>query len=85
MALTSALAIYFIIWWLVLFTVLPWGVQTQKEAGDVVEGSAESAPLHPQIGKKMAITTMISCLVFALVYVVVVFELIRLDDLPGPF
>jgi len=70
MSLTSALAVYFVIWWLVLLAVLPWGVRTQGEAGTVEPGSPESAPVHPRLGKKALITTFVSAIVFALVYVV---------------
>lgn len=31
-----ALAIYIFIWWITLFAVLPFGVRTQDEAGEVV-------------------------------------------------
>ena len=44
MSITTALAIYFITWWIVLFAVLPWGVRSQSEAGDVVPGSDPGAP-----------------------------------------
>ena len=64
MGLTTGLAIYFIIWWLVLFTVLPWGAKSHYEAETEFEpGTAPSAPVKPRIGMKFAIT-----LVFALVY-----------------
>ncbi len=33
MSLASALAIYFIIWWLVLFLVLPFGIRNAHESG----------------------------------------------------
>jgi predicted secreted protein len=44
MGLGSAIAIYFVIWWITLFAVLPFGVRTQAEAGDVVPGAPASAP-----------------------------------------
>lgn len=34
---TSAIAIYFIIWWLTLFVVLPFGVKNAAETGETVE------------------------------------------------
>ncbi len=39
MSLTFGLALYFIIWWTVLFAVLPFGVRTQGEAGEIVPGT----------------------------------------------
>ena len=48
MSVTFAIAIYLIIWWTVLFAVLPLGVRTQGEDGVVVPGTPESAPTHPR-------------------------------------
>jgi predicted secreted protein len=83
MRLTSAIAIYFVIWWTVLFVVLPWGVRNAHEAGEAVEAGHEpGAPVRPQIGRKALITTVLATIVFALVYVVVTQSWITLDDLP---
>jgi len=47
--MTSSLgtATYFIIWWLLLFAILPFGVQSQHELDDIVPGTAPSAPAPP--------------------------------------
>ena len=43
---TSAIAIYFIIWWLVMFVVLPFGIKNSSEAGEIVEdGNDAGAPV----------------------------------------
>lgn len=68
MSLTLALALYFIIWWTVLFAVLPFGVRTQEDAGEVVPGTPESAPAKLQLAKTALITTLVSFVVFALVH-----------------
>ncbi len=82
MNLALGIATYFIIWWVVLFAVLPWGVRTQQEAGEIVPGSAESAPVAPRLLKKMLITTLVSGLIFGLVYAVMEYRLISLEDIP---
>jgi len=61
-------AIYGIIWFLTLFMVLPWGVVSQEEHGEIMPGSSESAPAQPRIYKKLLITTAISIVFYALVY-----------------
>ena len=87
MSLTSGLAFYFIIWWLVLFTVLPWGAHSAHERGDEVEpGHAPSSPLAPRLLRKFAITTVIASVVFAIFYYIKVNELLTLESfsfLPG--
>jgi predicted secreted protein len=69
MSIWSGIAVYFIIWWVVLFAVLPWGIQNAHEAGEAIEvGNEPGAPVKPRLLLKVLITTIISALVFAVVY-----------------
>lgn len=79
MAVTTAIAIYFLIWWIVLFAVLPWGVRSQGD--DAVPGSDPGAPRVPHIAVKLVWTTVVSTVVFALCALVYVNGWITLDDL----
>jgi predicted secreted protein len=78
---TTALAIYFVLWWVVLFAVLPWGVRSQTDAGEVAPGSDPGAPATPAVGRKLIWTTIVSAAVFALMYAAYVTKLAGLDDL----
>jgi predicted secreted protein len=78
---TTALAIYFIIWWTVLFAVLPWGVRSQHESGEVTPGSDPGAPVLPQLKRKIVWTTVAATVVFAAWFVVYVYRLVTIDDL----
>ncbi len=82
MSLTSSLAIFFIIWWVVLFAVLPWGVRTQAEDGEVVPGSAPSAPSRPQMKRKIFTTTIIAAIIFTIFYTARVNGWVSLDSFP---
>jgi predicted secreted protein len=82
MDLAFAIAIYLVVWWIVLFTVLPVGVRSQQEEGEVVPGSAESAPMVPRLLAKVVATTVIASAVFAVIYAVIAHELITLDEIP---
>lgn len=68
MTIALALALYFMIWWMTLFAVLPFGVRTQGEAGDVVEGTPESAPAKFRLLRTMLINTVVAAFVFAFVW-----------------
>lgn len=68
MPVTSAVAIYFIIWWTVLFAVLPFGLRTQAEAGAVVPGTPESAPARMRFGRIILATSVVAGIVFAALY-----------------
>lgn len=60
----TAFAVYFIIWWVTLFLVLPIGVRSQAEAGHVEPGTDPGAPVKSHIAIKMAVNTVISAIVF---------------------
>ena len=56
-------ATYFIVWWLVLIAVLPWGMHTQDEEGDVVLGTVRSAPPRPRLIRTAIVTTIVATVV----------------------
>lgn len=53
-------AIYFVIWWTVLFAVLPFGARSQVETGEVVPGSEPGAPAKPNFPRIVIATSLIS-------------------------
>lgn len=81
MSLTSAIAIYFVLWWIVLFAVLPWGVRTQEEAGDVAPGTESSAPTRTNLKWKFLITSGITALIL-LCFEVAIRAGLTLDSIP---
>jgi predicted secreted protein len=60
--LVSLLAIYFVVWWVVLFAVLPFGVRTQDEEGEVTLGTTRSAPARPQLIRKAIVTSVVAAI-----------------------
>lgn len=64
---------FLIIWWIVLFAVLPWGVRVPNK---VETGHAASAPERPMIWRKAAVTTLISALLWIALYFLVQSDLI---------
>jgi predicted secreted protein len=82
---TTAIAVYFIIWWISLFAVLPWGVRSQAESGEVVPGSDPGAPAIPNLLMKLVWTTVVATVVFAVVALIYVYRLVTIDDLATLF
>ena len=82
MGLSFSIAIYFIVWWLVLFIVLPFGVRSQDDAGSVVPGTPGSAPMAPRLLRTVLITTVVSAVVFAILYLGITRKWIPLDSIP---
>jgi len=64
---SGGLALYFVIWWILLFAVLPFGIRSQVETGDVVRGSAPGAPALPALREKAIWTTLVASVVLVIV------------------
>jgi predicted secreted protein len=82
---TTALAVFFLIWWVTLFAVLPWGVRSQHESGEIAPGTDPGAPAIPKLGRKLIWTTVVASAVFTAFYLVYSSHLLTLDDLLAPF
>jgi len=65
MTWVSYAAIYLVVWALCLFVVLPFGVRSQHEAGDVIRGSERGAPMMPMLWWKVLATTVLAAIVTA--------------------
>ena len=63
----SQMAIFLLIWFVVLFAVLPWGV---RQSSEPLPGHDPGAPVNPQIGRKAIITTVISLLLWGVYFYV---------------
>ena len=64
--ISTAFAIYFVIWWLTLFLTLPFGVRSQHENGESVPGTDPGAPVAALMRRKLIWTTLISIVIYGL-------------------
>ena len=71
--------VFAIVWWLVLFMVLPFGA---APPGDVEPGMADSAPAKPRLLLKVAITTVLAALITALIAWLIDSGLVQLRPQP---
>ena len=69
MTIVTAIFIYFLIWWVMLFTVLPFGITRNREEG---KGYDAGAPAHPNLKKKLLINTLVSAVVLGIIQLLVV-------------
>ncbi|NVN86331.1 MAG: DUF1467 family protein [Rhodopseudomonas sp.] len=88
--ISTLLAIYFVLWWIVLFLTLPFGVRNRTESGqasgEIVPGSDPGAPVASLMARKVLWTTIISAVVFVvalLAYRAGYFNVERLSKLMG--
>jgi predicted secreted protein len=84
MDILQSIAVYFFIWWITVFLVLPFGVRTQQEEGSVVPGTPESAPVRPRLLRIALINTALATAMFIAVYLVIQYKLVTADTIPFP-
>ncbi len=81
MGLTGSIIVYVLIWWVIFFSVLPFGVQSNKEVfKEKIEGIDPGAPKNPKIAKKFLITTLITSLIFLVIYYLVYNNVLNLRE-----
>ena len=71
MATVTAFALFFILWWVMLFVTLPFGHRTQDDDGEVTLGTVSSAPSKPWMLRKIIVNTVVSIIVFGAFWVAV--------------
>jgi predicted secreted protein len=79
MRISTVIAIYFLIWWVTLFAVLPFGIRSQHEGEDYAQGTDPGAPMSARIGLKLVWTTVIASAIFGILFVVYAFRLVDFD------
>ena len=69
MGTTGAIIVYICIWWIIFFSVLPIGIKSENiEFKDDFNGNDPGAPKNPKIAKKFLITTLITSIIFLVIY-----------------
>ena len=78
MGLISGVVVFVILWWTVLFTVLPWGNRAPTEPEP---GHAPSAPKNPRLWRKFAVTTAITVVLWLIIFAVIESGLISFREI----
>ena len=81
MTITAAFVLFAVTWFMVFFIVLPIRFQSQSEAGAVVAGTPKSAPAMEMVGKKAQITSLISVIVWGVLYLIITSGYITIDNM----
>lgn len=81
MGIVTALVLFCVIWFMVLFIVLPLRLETQGERGEVEPGTPESAPANLDMWKKARLVTVISVIVWVVIAGVILSGVISVEDL----
>jgi predicted secreted protein len=82
MTVTTGIAIFFLIWWITLFAVLPWGVRSQGEgSGEIAPGTDPGAPILPRLGVRLIATTVVAGVVFGMFCFLYVYQIVTFDSI----
>mmetsp|Transcript_23555 Transcript_23555/g.30737 ORF Transcript_23555/g.30737 Transcript_23555/m.30737 type:complete len:89 (+) Transcript_23555:115-381(+) len=78
-------AIYFIMWWISLFLVLPFSGKSQAEEGEVVLGTTKSAPANLKVLRIVVINSIVASVFFVCFFVLVEVFGVTFDDFMAIF
>lgn len=81
MTWTSGIVVYVIIWWLVFFMSLPFGVRPPHEAGETAEpGHEAGAPVRTHLPRKVLVSTLISAALWGVAYWMITTDIIAIRN-----
>ncbi|MBI1493092.1 DUF1467 family protein [Halocynthiibacter styelae] len=80
MAITSAIVLFAVVWFMTFLCVLPVRLKTQGEDGKVLRGTHAGAPVDPQLKKRALITTGIAGVIWAILFWIIVWEIVTVRD-----
>lgn len=80
MSITSALVLFAVIWFLVMFVTLPIGLRTQGDENEVVPGTQAGAPANFRLKRTVIIVTLVTAVLWAVVFTVITSGWISVRD-----
>ncbi|MEO1612041.1 MAG: DUF1467 family protein [Pseudomonadota bacterium] len=81
MSVTSAIVLFAVCWFMILFIVLPLYIRSQEEAGHVEPGTPAGAPDQPMIKKKLIWTTIAAAIAWAILFTIITSGVITVEDI----
>ena len=79
MSVVGGVVSFLLIWWVVLFAVLPIGVRGQWEQGEVKDGTDPGAPVAPNLANKALLTTLVTMVLWGALYFAIRFGLFSFE------
>jgi predicted secreted protein len=83
MGIAGSLVTIVLLWWLAFFTLLPIGVRSQLEEGEVEPGSEASAPTRPMLRNQALGALAISLVLWLTIFAIIEYDVITFSDLVG--
>ncbi len=78
----SGTVTFVIAWWMVFLAVLPIGVRSQLEEGEMEEGTEPGAPVHHMLPKKALWATIGAVVITVIAFLIGISGIIQPPDVP---
>lgn len=79
MNIGAAAVLYAVVWFMVLFVVLPLRLETQGERGEVVKGTPSSAPAGINLKRRALVVTVAATIIWAVIAGIIITDAIPLE------
>ena len=80
MSITGSIVTYVILWWIILFLLLPFKIKSQLDDKKIYPGTEPGAPSNQRILKKVFYTTIITSILFTIIFILSYFNVINIRD-----
>ena len=81
MTISAAFVLFSVLWFLILFIILPLNLKTQQEKGFIVDGTPASAPYNPRMKKKFLLVTVITLVIWLPICLIIMSGFLTISDL----
>tara|TARA_B100000214_G_C23927952_1_gene609312 strand:+ start:976 stop:1221 length:246 start_codon:yes stop_codon:yes gene_type:complete len=78
LSLTGSIVVFVCLWWIVFFSILP--IDVNRETKDNIEGIDPGAPENPKILKKIVYSSLITSIIFIIIYLLVKHEYLNIRN-----
>ncbi len=81
MAITSAIVLFAVIWFMTFFVVLPLRLTTQGESGKIVPGTHSGAPEGLNLKGKVLVTSAVAVVLWVVIAGIILSGVISVEDI----
>lgn len=81
MAPTSAIVLYAVVWFMVMFVTLPLRRRTQGDEGNIVPGTPAGAPVNFSVKRTMLIVSLVALVIWGIIVAVILSGVWSVRDL----
>ncbi|MAU87590.1 MAG: DUF1467 family protein [Alphaproteobacteria bacterium] len=81
MSTFTIFGIFFIMWWIVFFIVLPLNITTHMDKGINIKGIHGSVPINPKLVYKLIVTTIVTFIILLSLVLLFYFDILTMNKI----